>query len=258
MDVLKVANNFQFTKNQSCTFFISIDFTFPPPWWPTFLNFPLFLFFHSFLRFLFCFVYLIRTSHHPHWTYRYKWSHKSSLTHRTHVSSSLRKRAMMKDFIIISYSSYMEVWKYVKFVPNFFLGFELKTKDSRSFLSEWLMQKVSEIVVVVVVKCIVRVFRRHLCWGDGCWISKIIIIELDIFSICWCCSPQSIVQSFTFKFIIEVGELLKEAFIWMNIAMHSNCSDCFCCRHFSRYHQISENTSCWTWHSNHTMNKNFS
>lgn len=69
---------------------------------------------------------------------------------------------------------------------------------------------------------------------------------------------QSIIRAISFKLVIKVGELLEEALVGMNVAVHSNGSNRLGGGHFARNHQIGERTGGRARHADHTMNENFS
>jgi hypothetical protein len=59
---------------------------------------------------------------------------------------------------------------------------------------------------------------------------KIIIIIIVVVAL----DPsKSVVQAVAFELIVEVGQLLQEALVGVNIAVHTNSADCFGCRHLA-------------------------
>lgn len=69
---------------------------------------------------------------------------------------------------------------------------------------------------------------------------------------------QSVIQTVALKLVIKVGQLLDEALVGVDVAMHTNGPDRFDGRHFPRNHQIRKHTGCRTRHADHTVDEDFS
>lgn len=106
------------------------------------------------------------------------------------------------------------------------------------------------VCVCVYVICLL-VSSALFCWSEK-WV-KFFSMEIIGRPVYW----KSIIQTFSLKLVVEVGKLLKESFVWMNVSVHSDGTNSFSCWHFACDHKIGECTRGRAWHPHHAMNENF-
>lgn len=68
---------------------------------------------------------------------------------------------------------------------------------------------------------------------------------------------ESIVQSVPFQLVVQVGQLLQEALVRPDVAVHANRSDRFGGGHLAGNHQVGQDASRRTGHAHHAVYQDF-
>lgn len=68
---------------------------------------------------------------------------------------------------------------------------------------------------------------------------------------------ESIIQSVPFQLVVQIGQLLQEALVRPDVAVHSHRSDRFGGGHLAGDHQVGQDTGRRTRHAHHAVDEHF-